>query len=136
MPKFSTRSTDNLDECHEDLVLLFTTIVEHYDCSVICGHRGETEQRKAYDDGKSTLTWPKSKHNRWPAMAADVTPYPLDWNDIGGMYLFAGWALCTADKLYREGKMTHRLRSGSDWDMDGKTVDQKFNDLVHFELIN
>ncbi|WP_232367585.1 M15 family metallopeptidase domain-containing protein [Alteromonas pelagimontana] len=48
--------------------------------------------------------------------------------------VFAGFVQCVARQLYAEGKITHLVRWGGDWDMDGQTLDQKFNDLPHFEL--
>jgi hypothetical protein len=40
-----------------------------------------------------------------------------------------------ADKLYSEGKMTHRVRCGIDWDQDNDIDDTKFWDAGHFELV-
>ncbi len=40
-----------------------------------------------------------------------------------------------AQKLKDEGKMTHAIRYGGDWDRDFDITDNKFQDLVHFELI-
>ena len=39
-----------------------------------------------------------------------------------------------AAKLLEEGKITHKLRFGGDWDADTYTDDQNWDDLVHFEL--
>lgn len=136
MPEFSQRSLERLSDCHDDLVVLFATVVAEYDCTVICGHRTKGAQEIAFMDQKTTVHWPDSKHNSMPSMAADVGPYPLAWDDIGSFYIFAGWVLCVARRLYTEGRITHRVRFGGDWDTDGKTTDQKFNDLVHFELVS
>ena len=35
-----------------------------------------------------------------------------------------------------EGIVSKRLRSGADWDRDTNIKDEKFRDLVHFELID
>jgi hypothetical protein len=51
------------------------------DMVVLCGYRGEAEQNKAVADGTSKTSWPKSKHNRVPADAVDISPYPVDWNE-------------------------------------------------------
>lgn len=40
-----------------------------------------------------------------------------------------------AQKLKEEGKMSHSVRYGGDWDSDKDIDDQNFRDLVHFELI-
>ncbi|MCK4620931.1 MAG: hypothetical protein KAT62_01820 [Desulfuromonadales bacterium] len=135
MPEFSEVSLERLSECHDDLVLLFATVVAEYDCSIVCGHRDKATQNRAYMEDNSLLQWPQSNHNKWPSMAVDVAPYPIDWEDAGAFYTFIGWVLCTAHRLYKEGRMTHRVRTGSDWDMDGKTTDQIFKDLAHWELV-
>lgn len=64
MPKFGTRSRSNLETCHENLQKLFNEVIKHYDCSVICGHRGQQEQDQAFHDGRSKLKFPQSKHNK------------------------------------------------------------------------
>lgn len=52
-----------------------------HDMTVLCGHRGEAEQHKAYAVDKTSRTpWPRSKHNRKPSDAVDVSPYPVDWH--------------------------------------------------------
>jgi len=135
MPHFGITSRKRLDTCHQDLQRIFEEVVKDYDCTIICGHRNEVAQMMAYESGKSQVPWPDSKHNRYPSMAVDVGPWPLDWNDRGAFYLLAGWVLCTADRLLKEGVVTHRLRYGGDWNRNRATLDQKFNDLPHFELI-
>ena len=134
MPHFGRTSTERLDTCHKDLKTVFNEVVRHYDCTILCGHRGKHAQNLAYEMKKSKLQWPNSKHNTQPSKAVDVGPWPLDWSDHGAFYMLAGWVLCTADRLYREGRITHRLRYGGDWDGDHSTV-QSFKDLPHFELM-
>jgi peptidoglycan L-alanyl-D-glutamate endopeptidase CwlK len=51
-----------------------------HDITVLCGHRGQAEQDKAVADGASETPWPRSKHNRIPSDAVDVSPYPVDWH--------------------------------------------------------
>jgi len=41
----------------------------------------------------------------------------------------------TAARLKAEGRMTHDLRWGGDWDRDTQVDDNNFDDLVHFELV-
>lgn len=135
MPKFGERSNKNLRECHKDLQTLFREVVETFDCSVIEGYRTELEQNKAYHAGKSGLMFPDSKHNRQPSHAADVIPFPVDWNDKERFCLFGGFVLGIAERLYAERKIEHRIRWGGDWDGDMDKNDQSFHDLPHFELI-
>lgn len=136
IPFFGERSRTNLAECHEDLQTLFNEVIKHFDCAVIEGHRPEEEQQKAFHSGKSKLQWPESKHNQVPSMAADVVPFPIDWNDTKRFYWFGGFVLGVAAQLRADGKMAHRIRWGGDWDMDTTWKDQTFHDLPHYELVS
>ena len=81
MPTFSKRSLDNLAACHPDLQKVAHEAIKHFDFTVICGHRGQADQNKAYETGKSKTKWPNSKHNKMPSHAFDAVPHPLDWGD-------------------------------------------------------
>ena len=135
MSRFSRKSTDRLATCHQDLKTLFDEVVKHFDCSVLCGYRSQSEQNELFEKGLTKARYPHSKHNIAPSYAADVAPYPIDWNDLKRFYLFAGYVLATAEQLFQIGAIKHRVRWGGDWDMDQQVKDNKFNDLVHFELI-
>lgn len=134
MPKFGQRSTQNLDECHEDIQTVFKEVVKHFDCTVIEGHRGEVEQNEAYRTGKSKAKWGQSKHNKQPSLAADVMPYPINWNDLNRMRYFAGFVVGISKMMKDRGIIDHDLRWGGDWDRDTEVKDNKFQDLPHFEL--
>ena len=135
MPSFGTVSLSRLTTCYPDLQILFAVVVEKFDCSVLCGHRDEAGQTAAYESGNSQVEYPNSKHNSYPSMAVDVAPYPVDWDDIHRFYYFAGQVMAIAAMLYEKGEMEHKVRWGGDWDGDTQVKDNKFNDLVHFELI-
>lgn len=76
---WSKRSKDNLAECHPDLQRLAAAIDARLDIEVICGYRGKADQDKAYASGNSKLKFPKSKHNKTPALAFDACPNPINW---------------------------------------------------------
>ena len=135
MPSFGRISQTRLNTCHPDLITLCNEVIKDFDFSVVCGHRNQVSQMVAYEQGKSQLPWPESKHNKYPSLAVDVAPYPIDWNDKGAFYLLAGWMDCTAHRLKREGKITHLVRLGADWNSNHATKDQRFHDLPHIELI-
>lgn len=129
MPKFGPVSTANLAQAHPDLQDLFNEVIKHFDCSVICGHRGEKEQTAAFVADASKVQWPDSKHNQYPSMAVDVIPYPSDWEDTARMTYLAGVVMGIA-------KMKGiSIRWGRDWDSDTDLNDQTFNDYPHFELV-
>lgn len=128
MPKFGKSSRERLDTCHPDLQRLFEEVVKHFDCRVTCGHRDRMAQMIAYQENRSKLPWPQSKHNQIPSTAVDVVPYPVDWKDIHRFYYFAGFVKGVAKFLGIP------IRWGGDWDSDTEVDDQTFNDLPHFEL--
>jgi len=134
MPSFSEQSQENLDSCHSDLIVIFEEVIKIFDCTVICGHRTEEEQTAAFFDNNSQTEWPDSKHNQEPSLAADVAPYPLDWNDRERFTLFAGYVWGVAESLKSQGLISHSIRWGGDWNQDSQVKDNKFDDLVHFEL--
>lgn len=75
MAKFGTTSMTRLYSCHQDLQIIFSEVVKERDCSILCGHRPEDEQRAAFSAGLSKLQFPDSKHNKVPSMAVDAAPY-------------------------------------------------------------
>ena len=128
MPKFGSRSRGRLSSCNPKLQKVFKEVVKEFDCSVLCGHRGEDEQNKAFKEGKSKVKYPNGRHNAKPSNAVDVAPYPIDWSDRERFTLFAGYVLGIARS------MGIKLRWGGDWDGDFEVNDNNFDDLPHFEL--
>ncbi len=133
MATFGNRSRKNLNETHEDLQLLFNEVIKYYDCSVICGHRNRTDQNKAYHEGRSTLKYPRSKHNSLPSKAVDVVPYfknrpHIRWDDTDKFYEFVGFVQGVAAML------DIKITCGHNWDMDDELHDSSFIDLPHFQL--
>jgi len=141
MFKFGISSTQRLATCEPDLQHIFNFVIDHIDCSIICGHRDEADQTKAFVDKKSKVQFPNSKHNSYPSSAVDVAPYRgdrqphIDWNDPEEFNRFASFVLGVAEMMYARGEISHKIRWGGDWDMDFDTKDNRFNDLPHFELI-
>jgi len=128
MPKFGRKSREKLATCEKELQNLFNEVVRHFDCSVLVGYRGRNEQDTAYESGHSKVKWPNGKHNKKPSVAVDVAPYPIDWEDRERFIYFGGFVKGCAFR------MNLPLRWGGDWDSDTQLSDNKFDDLVHFEL--
>lgn len=136
MNNFSEISKERLRTCHRDLQTLFAHVIQDYDCSVICGTRGEEAQNKAFAEGNSKLQYPDSKHNSFPSLAADVVPHEkiIDWGKTQSAH-FAGYVKGKADQLFTIGTISHRIRCGVDWDSDNDIDDTTFWDAAHFEII-
>lgn len=135
MPSYSESSKSALETCHPDLQKVFERVIRDFDHTIIEGHRGEEKQNRLYDEGKSKLRYPESRHNENPSMAVDAVPYPVDWDDRERMTLFAGYVLGVAEKLKQEGQISYDIRWGGDWDQDTEVSDNGFDDLPHFELV-
>ena len=129
MPSFGKTSKERLATCDPILQEVFNEVIKYIDCSVLEGTRSEATQNKYYDEGKSKFRFPSSKHNSLPSRAADVTPWPVDWDDRERQTLFAGFVLGVARG------MGYTLRWGGDWDIDWQVNDNKFDDFPHFEVL-
>lgn len=133
MPNFSQISKDRLFTCDPQLITLFGRVIQVVDCTIICGHRNEEDQNKAFAEGKSQKRWPDSEHNTFPSKAVDAAPYypgtKIRWNDAKGFIHFAGVVRGIAAEL------GINIRWGGDWDGDFDLLDQRFNDLPHFEIL-
>lgn len=129
MSAFSQTSLKRLATCDSRLQRIFTEIVQHFDCSILCGHRNEAAQNEAFQKGHSTKRWPDSKHNKFPSPAVDVAPYPVQWDDIERFRYFAGFVVGFA------AARGLKLKNGGDWDMDTDLKDQNLIDLPHFEIV-
>lgn len=128
MYKFSEASEKKLQTCHPDLQAVIRKAITQINFTVLEGSRDEAAQNSAFAAGKSKLKYPHGKHNAFPSKAVDIAPYPVDWNNRERFAFLAGIMLATAKS------MQIRLRWGGDWDRNGEMSDNKFDDLVHFEL--
>ena len=128
MPQFGKKSKEQLATCNEKLRRVFNEVIKTVDCSVLEGHRDKDRQDSLYEEGKTKVKYPHGRHNELPSRAADVVPYPIDWDDRERFHLFAGYVLGTAKQ------MGVNLRWGGDWNINWFVDDNKFDDFPHFEL--
>jgi peptidoglycan LD-endopeptidase CwlK len=125
MTAFSNSSKMKLFTCDKTLQTLFNEVIKEHDCIILCGHRGEDDQEKAFDDGKSKLHYPNSKHNSSPSKAVDAAPYHSDephirWSDIDDFKNFAAKVMEIANRLNIE------VKWGGNW--------AHFHDYPHWEI--
>lgn len=124
------KSEERLEGVHPDVVRVVTEVSKFWDVNVLEGTRDFERQRQLYAAKKSRTL--ESKHllqSDGLSHAIDAAPDPVDWRDINRFYYFGGVMLATARAL------GVKLRWGGDWNGNTQIKDQKFNDLVHFELI-
>jgi peptidoglycan L-alanyl-D-glutamate endopeptidase CwlK len=131
--RWSQRSRDRLASCHPLLIALFDRVLARddlpHDLTVICGHRTQAAQDRAWAENKSQKRWPNSKHNSLPSMAVDVAPYRYgqvswerpDYHDIAPI-VQDEWA-----RMEREGLAEgYRLTWGGDW--------RTLRDFLHWQI--
>jgi len=132
MPYFSKRSQERLATCDSHLQALFNEIIRKRDCTILEGHRGKKRQNELFAEGKSKLEYPKGKHNKNPSEAVDVAPYfpgiGVSFNRQDCIY-FAGYVMGIA------GAMNINIRNGADWNRNEQVSDERFLDILHFEII-
>ncbi len=106
------------------------------DITILEGRREEAKQNLFYDQGKSKVQWPYSKHNVSGgiilAEAVDAAPYVNGKaSDNWRHCIFLAGVICTVGSIF-----SIPIRWGGNWDMDGEPVtDQGFQDLWHYERI-
>ena len=124
MPKFGKRSKERLRGIDARLVSVLNELVKIMDVTIIKGLRSEQRQEKLLKEGSTKTKF--SKHIT--GKAVDLAPYPIDWNDRDRFHYMGGMIRGIAKQL------NVPVRWGGDWDSDGETKDNKFDDLVHVEI--
>jgi peptidoglycan L-alanyl-D-glutamate endopeptidase CwlK len=152
MKTYGATSKLNLSTSEKDLQTVMNEVIKDFDNTILYGYRTPEFQLSLFKQGRELIdgiwrivdkdkivtycdgTIKKSNHNYSPSRAIDATPYPVNWKDYKRMYYFAGFVMAIAKRLKIEGKITHDLIWGGDWDGDTDVRDQTFMDDCHFEL--
>ena len=124
MPKFGKRSKERLRGIDARLVSVLNELVKIMDVTIIEGLRSEQRQEKLLKEGSTKTKF--SKHIT--GKAVDLAPYPIDWEDRDRFHYMGGMIRGIAKQL------NINVRWGGDWDSDGETKDNRFDDLVHVEI--
>lgn len=137
---WSNKSQAGYDTLHKDLKLLCDTVLLYHDCSILWGHRDKLTQDTLVANGFSQLSYPNSKHNKWPSNAVDLIPYRRGYNPYGtekeqayGKY-FCGLVNGIATMLHYEGHIRHRIIWGGSWSTQRDKPLARFYDGFHWEL--
>lgn len=136
--QLSKLSKARLSTCNEPIISAVKYLLQFIDVGVVCGHRGRVAQNEAFANKATKVKFPDSQHNKHPSDAIDLVVY------VDGMgYINEKTAPQTYRQYYgyiagilRAYCAEHNLlfRWGGDWDRDANFNDQKFNDLLHFEI--
>ena len=124
MPKFGKRSKQRLRGVDTRLVNVLNELIKIMDVTIIEGLRSKQRQEILLKEGKTKTKF--SKHIE--GKAVDLAPYPIDWEDRDRFHYMGGMIRGIAKQL------NINVRWGGDWDSDGETRDNRFDDLVHVEI--
>jgi peptidoglycan L-alanyl-D-glutamate endopeptidase CwlK len=124
MYKFGKRSKERLKGVKPELVNVLNELVKIMDVTVIDGLRTKERQEELVASGASKTKYSKHLEGK----AVDLAPYPIDWKDRDRFHYMGGMIRGIAKQL------NVNVRWGGDWDSDGETKDNGFDDLVHVEL--
>jgi len=120
MPKLSAASRGRLAAAHPLLQQLFSAIAEEAPILVLDSQRGRVAQERAFSLGNSRAHFGQSAHNWSPAIALDVAPYPIDWNNLDRFRSLAAVVKAKAKALGIP------IAWGGDW--------TSIKDFPHYEL--
>ena len=124
MPKFGKRSRERMKGVDSRLINVMNELIKLMDVTIIEGLRTKERQEELVAKGASKTKF--SKHIEGKAL--DLSPYPIDWENRDGLYYMGGMIRGIAQQL------GYDIRYGGDWDSDGQTKDNNFDDLVHIEI--
>ena len=124
MPKFGKKSQERLRGVNSELVNVLFELVKIMDVTIIEGVRSQERQDRLVAEGKSKTKFSKHITGR----AVDLAPYPIDWEDRDRFHYMGGMLRGIAHQ------MGVKVRWGGDWNENGETRDNNFDDLVHIEL--
>ena len=124
MPKFGKKSKERLRGVDTRLVNVLNELIKIMDVTIIEGLRSKQRQEILLKEGKTKTKF--SKHIE--GKAVDLAPYPIDWEDRDRFHYMGGMIRGIAQQL------NIPVRWGGDWDSDGETKDNRFDDLVHVEI--
>ena len=124
MPHFGKRSKERLKGVDIKLQHILRRLVKIMDVTIIEGLRSQERQNELVAKGASKTKY--SKHIQ--GKAVDVAPYPIDWKDRDRFHYMGGMVRGIGQQL------GVNIRWGGDWDSDGETKDNSFDDLVHVEI--
>tara|TARA_R110002020_G_scaffold116514_3_gene266986 strand:- start:2368 stop:2748 length:381 start_codon:yes stop_codon:yes gene_type:complete len=126
MYKFGKRSRERLKGVDHRIIMILDELIKIMDVTIIEGLRSAKRQEQLLKKGATKVKYSKHMEGK----AVDLAPYPIDWEDRDTFYYMGGMIRGIAKQL------EINVRYGGDWDGDGNTKDNSFDDLVHFELLD
>ena len=126
MYKFGRRSRERLKGVDARLINVLNELIKMMDVTIIEGLRSAERQKELLAKGATKVKYSKHMEGK----AVDLAPYPIDWENRDGFHYMGGMIRGIAKQMGVD------IRFGGDWNSDGDTKDNNFDDLVHVEIKN
>jgi len=136
MPKFSNAGLVIINQLHPDLQTVLNDVIQDYDITMLASTIRTIQEQKAFFDSGASKTmdslhlprpFPEFGDDKLYVCAFDCTPYPVNFDNINEHFYMAGIIMAAVEKLFKAGKIAHKVRWGGRW--------TSLKDYVHFELI-
>lgn len=133
---YSERSSNLLRRIHPHLREVFYELANCMNTTILPSTvRTVDQQAEFFREGKSTtmnsLHLPQCDGYIY---AVDAAPYPINW-DLNDRHNAKRWFYWRGLIDGIANQLSYEIRGGHDWDNDNIFNDQKFNDIVHTELV-
>lgn len=130
---FDIGALARLSHAHPKLQELMHAARNLYDFTVLESQRGRHAQEEAFRKHFSKVHFGDSAHNWDPAIALDLAPLPISWENSAKNY--DRWRVLQIEIIKPlAAKMQIPIRQGIDWNRDGDLTNDRWDDLPHVEL--
>lgn len=130
MPKFGKKSLERREMLCKDLRILVDEAIKYYDFSIVCSHRGQEEQERAFNAGNSKAHFGQSAHNYNPSFAFDFAPWPCPTKQVRGVIQIDSDSKEWEKAIFVFKNTANRLGIEITCGADFKTL----KDLMHIEI--
>lgn len=133
MNEFDAGSKARLAKAHPLLQKLMNEAIKKASFTILDSQRGRKAQEEAYRKGYSKVRFGSSAHNWNPAIALDLAPLPLSWENSAKN--LDRWRVLQIDVIKPlAASLGIPIRQGIDWNRNGNLTDDGWDDLPHIEL--
>jgi peptidoglycan L-alanyl-D-glutamate endopeptidase CwlK len=131
---YGKSSQKRLSTCSDAVQRVMNRVSLFLNVSILCGHRNEPEQEKAFNDGFSKVHWPDGDHNVFPSDAIDAGIYR---DDIGNVDYGDTAAFGTLNGVIQVCAEIEGCVAiwGHDWDSDNNYTEHEFIDMPHWTIL-
>jgi len=131
---YGKTSLKRLSTCSNAVQCVMVRVSDYLNVSILCGHRGEDQQKRAFEKGFSKVNWPDSDHNILPSDAVDAGIFRPDLKNVDYDDPMAFGFLAGVIHVCAELENCVAIW-GHDWDHDFNFKEHDFKDKPHWLIL-